>query len=176
MFAWVSDKGPEDDILVFRATMTSLSDTFSPSWSPINMIGRADSNYHYSGYGRSVDLSFTVYATSRDEMKFIYRKLNYLAGYTAPEYKNNSISLIAPWLRVTIGDLFVSTPAIINSLSYTLMDGDTTWEINLEEDPEMKQVPHKITVSMGLDIITNELPEKGGAFYSLGDKNVRNKK
>ena len=170
--AHVGNKTAKDDILVFRATMTSLSDTFSPSWSPINMIGRADSNYHYSGYGRSVDLSFTVYATSRDEMKFIYRKLNYLAGYTAPEYKNNSISLIAPWLRVTIGDLFVSTPAIINSLSYTFMDGDTTWEINLEDDPEMKQVPHKISVSIGLDIITNELPEKGGAFYSLGDKHT----
>ena len=126
-------------------------------------------------YGRSIDMSFTVYATSRDEMKFIYRKLNYLAGYTAPEYKNNSISLVGPWLRVTVGDLFVSVPAIINSLSYTLVDSDTVWEINIEEDKEMKQVPHKISVSIGLDVITNELPEKGGAFYSLGDKHTYDK-
>ena len=173
--AHVGDKDAVDDILVFRATLTSMSDTFSPSWSPVNMIGRADSNYHYSGYGRSIDMSFTVYATSRDEMKFIYRKLNYLAGYTAPEYKNNSISLVGPWLRVTVGDLFVSVPAIINSLSYTLVDSDTVWEINIEEDKEMKQVPHKISVSIGLDVITNELPEKGGAFYSLGDKHTYDK-
>jgi hypothetical protein len=173
--AHIGDKDAIDDVIVFRSTLTSFSDTFSPSWAPVSILGRADTNFHYSGYARSVDLGFTVYATSRDEVKFIFRKLNALAGYTAPEYKNNSISLVAPWLRVTVGDLFVSTPAIINSLSYTMVDSDTTWEINLEQDPEMKQTPHKITVSMGLDIITNELPEKGGAFYSLGDKNTYDK-
>lgn len=156
-----------DDVIVFRAILSSLSDQFSPSWSPVNILGRADSNYHYGGYSRTVDVGFTVYATDRDELKFIYRKLNALAGYTAPEYTTDSFALKGPWIRVTIGDYFISQPAIIDSLSYTFVDGDTTWEINIEEDPEMKQVTHKIDVSMGLNMITDYLPQKGGKFYTF---------
>jgi hypothetical protein len=76
---------------------------------------------------------------------------------------------------MTLGDLFVSTPVILNSVSYQFVDADTTWEINFEEDPEMKQVPHKVTVTLGFHVITNELPQKGGAMYSLSDKDTYDK-
>lgn len=158
-----------DDVIVFRAILTGFSDTFSPSWSPINMIGRADQNYHYGGYGRSIDVSFTVYATDRDELKYIYRKINALAGYTAPEYTADSFALKGPWLRITLGDYFISQPVIIDSLSYTFVDSDTTWEINIEDDPYIKQVTHKIDVSLGLTMITDYLPQKGGSFYTFTD-------
>lgn len=156
-----------DDAIVFRAIIDTFSDTFSPSWQPVQMIGRADPNYHYSAYSRDVSFSFTVYATDRDEMKPIWRKLNALAGYTAPTYNANSISLEAPWIRFTLGDVFYQQPAIITSLTYTLHDTDTTWEINVEQDEAMMQAPKKISVTMNLTIVTNELPQKQGKFYSL---------
>jgi hypothetical protein len=156
-----------DDVIVFRSTLTGFTDQFSPSWSPVNILGRPDPNYHYSGYTRNIDVSFVVYATDRDEMKYIYRKLNALAGYCAPEYTADSFALKAPWLRITIGDLLVSQPVIIDSLSYTFVDSDSTWEINIEEDSEMMQAPHKIDVSLGLTLITDYLPQKGGAMYTL---------
>lgn len=160
----------EDDIIAFRATLDSLSDSHNPGWSAISMIGRADPNYVYTGYTRDVSLNFTVYATSRDEMKPIWRKLNALAGYTAPDYGSKTIALKGPWMRITVGDLFYQQPAIITSLSYTLADADTTWEINIEDDPTMMQLPHKVTVQMGFNLITDYLPEKGGRFYSLAKK------
>jgi hypothetical protein len=159
-----------DDAIVFRATIDSVTDTFSPSWTPVTMIGRADPNYHYTSYSRSVSINFIVYATDRDEMKPIWRKLNALAGYTAPTYNGNDISLEGPWIRFTLGDLFFQQAAVINSLTYTLHDGDTTWEINIEDDPEMMQAPKKIAVNMSLNIITNELPQKGGKFYTLAKR------
>ena len=159
--------GLTDDIMVFRAIIDSFSDTHSPSWTPVNMIGRADPNYLYTGYSREVNLSFTVYATSRDEMKPIYRKLNALASYTAPEYSKETIALKSPWLRMTIGDLLVQQPVLINSLSYTMIDADTTWEINIEDDPTMMQAPHKVTVSLGLYVLTDYLPQKNGKMYTL---------
>lgn len=157
----------KDNIMVFRAAITSLTDSFNPSWNPVQMIGRADPNFHYTAYSRDITLSFSVYATDRDEMKPIWRKLNALAGYTAPKYSDNTISLEAPWIRMTIGDLFFQQPCIIQSLTYTLHDTDTTWEINIEKDESMMQVPKKIDVNMGLTIITNELPETDGKFYTL---------
>ena len=159
-----------DDVIVFRAIINSLSDTFTPGWSSQTMIGRADPNYHYTGFSRDMNLDFTVYATSRDELKPIYRKLNALAGYTAPEYLKNSIAMRAPWMRMTIGDLFVQQPVILTSLGYTLHDSDTTWEINFEDDPTMMQTPHKIGVSMGITPIMDYLPQKGGKFYTLAKK------
>ena len=166
----MGNKAAIDDVIVFRSTLTGFTDQFSPSWSPVNILGRPDPNYHYSGYTRNIDVNFVVYATDRDEMKYIYRKLNALAGYCAPEYSADSFALKAPWLRITIGDLLVSQPVIIDSLSYTFVDSDTTWEINIEEDKEMMQAPHKIDVSLGLTLITDYLPQKGGAMYTLAKK------
>jgi hypothetical protein len=166
----MGNKEEKDDVIVFRSTLTGFTDQFSPSWSPVNILGRPDPNYHYSGYTRNIDVGFVVYATDRDEMKYIYRKLNALAGYCAPEYSADSFALKAPWLRITIGDLLVSQPVIIDSLSYTFVDSDTTWEINIENDREMMQAPHKIDVSLGLTLITDYLPQKGGSMYTLAKR------
>ena len=157
----------DDDVMVFRALITSLTDTHNPQWNAQQMIGRADPNYHYSAYSRELSLDFTVYASDRDEMKPIWQKLNMLAGYTTPSYRE--VAPKAPWMRITIGDLFVQQPAIINSLSYTLHDSDTTWEINIEQDPWMNQLPHKISVSIGFNLITDYLPQKNGRFYTLNE-------
>jgi len=159
----------EDDIIVFRAVITSLSDTFTPEWAPQNMIGRADPNYIYSGYARSISINFDIYATDRDEMQPIYRKLNALAGYTAPTYDPSSITMEAPWMRLTIGDLFYQQPAIINALSYTYAM-DAPWEINIEDDPNMMQVPMKISVQCGFNLIMDQLPQKGGRFFTLAKR------
>ena len=165
-------KGKEqtDDIMTFRAIITSLTDTFNPQWNPVQMIGRADPAYHYSGYSRDINLDFTVAASDRDELKPIWRKLNYLASYTAPEYNKESIALKGPWMRITIGDFLVQQPVFISSLFFTLVDGETTWDTNIEDDPTRMQVPNKIQVSMGLTVITDYLPRKEGRMYTLAKR------
>ena len=103
-------------------------------------------------------------------MKPIYRKLNALAGYTVPEYGANTIAMKGPWMRMTIGDLLVQQPVVITSLQYTFIDSDTTWEINIEQDSTMMQVPHKVSVQLSLHVITDSLPQKGGRMYSLAKR------
>lgn len=159
-----------DDIIVFRATLGSLSDSFQGNWTPITMIGRADPNYQYTGFNRDVSLDFTVYATDRDELQPIWRKLNALAGYTAPTYLPDSIAMQAPWMRITVGDLFVQQPVLLTTLDYTLHDADTSWEINIENDPTMMEVPFKVTVRCSFTMISDYLPQKGGRFYTLAKK------
>lgn len=156
-----------DDVLVFRAIITSLTDNFNASWNPIKYIGRADPNYTYQGFGRQLDINFTVYASDRDEMKPMYRKLNYLASYTAPSYSDDSLTMEAPWMRITIGDLLVHQPVVLTSCYYTFMDSDTTWETNLVRDPTMMEVPFKVEVNLQFNVITDYLPQKGGRMYTL---------
>jgi hypothetical protein len=73
-------------------------------------------------------------------------------------------------MRLTIGDLFRQTPVVLTSLGYTLHDSDSTWEINVEGDSTMMQVPHKIDVQCSFNVIGNELPQNGGRFYSLAKR------
>lgn len=160
---------PEDDIIVFRAAITGLTDSFTANWSPITIIGRADPNFHYTGFSRDVSLNFDIYATDRDELKPIYRKLNALAGYTAPTYNPTSIAMEGPWMRLTIGDLYRQQPVVLTSLSYTFAV-DAPWEINIEDDPTMMQVPLKIGVQCSFNMISDHLPRKGGRFYTLAKK------
>ena len=160
----------EDDIIVFRAVIGSISDSFNASWNGFQLIGRGDQNFQYGGFTRDISIDFTVYATDRDEVKPIWRKLNALAGYTAPEYTKDNIALVAPWMRITIGDLFNQQAVIVKSVNYTLHSADTTWETNIEQDPQMMQTPHKVDVNLTLTPITDWLPQKGGKFYSLAKR------
>jgi hypothetical protein len=163
-----------DDIIVFRAVIDSISDSFNASWNGFQLIGRGDQNFQYGGFSRDISITFTVYATDRDEVKPIWRKLNALAGYTAPEYTKDNIALVAPWMRITIGDLFNQQAVLVKSVNYTLHSADTTWETNIEQDPEMMQTPHKVDVNMTLTPITDWLPQKGGKFYSLAKRFDKN--
>ncbi len=158
--------GGSDDIIVFRAVLTSLADSFSPSWTDVKMIGRADPNYQYTGYGRSLSLGFDIVITDRDEIKPTWRKLNALAGYCAPKYDPTSIALVGPWMRITLGDLYHQTAVVMTSLSYTY-DLDHSWEINIEGDREMFETPRKISVSCDFNVITDSLPQNNGRFFSL---------
>jgi len=160
----------EDDIIVFRAVIGSISDSFNASWNGFQLIGRGDQNFQYGGFTRDISIDFTVYATDRDEVKPIWRKLNALAGYTAPEYTTDNIALVGPWMRITIGDLFNQQAVLVKSVNYTLHSADTTWETNIEQDPQMMQTPHKVDVNLTLTPITDWLPQKGGKFYSLAKR------
>lgn len=163
----LTERTVEDDIFAFRACNLTVEDSFQASYTSVNMIGRADPNYHHGGFSRDVSVSFTVYATDRDELKPIWRKLNYLASYTAPIYDGNQLGLTAAWMRFTLGDLFVQQPVLLSSVGYSLVDSETPMEINIEKDPQMMQVPHGVKVSLQFYMIGDSLPQKGGRMYTL---------
>ena len=163
------DTDSVDDIITFRAIITNLFDSYNPGYTPVTMVGRADPNYHYTQFSRDMNVDFDIHANDRDELKPIWRKLNALAGYTAPTYDPDTIALIAPYMRITIGDILVQQPILIQNLTFTLADSDTTWDINIEGDKTRMQVSNKISVSLGMTVITDYLPEKGGRFYTLAN-------
>ena len=158
--------------MVFRCTINGFSDTFSPGWEQINILGRPEGAYLYNSFERTISFNFTVAAQSRSEMIPIWRKLNYLATYTMPSYDSSqTVKPSGPFMRITIGDLFYQTPGFINSLSYTVPD-DATWDLG-ENDPDYdnindaKQLPTMIDVSIGFTMVTDYRPQLKGRAYSL---------
>ena len=158
--------GSSDDVMIFRANIQGFSDSFSPDWSPINIMGRADKAYIYTGFDRSISFTFTAAATSREEMKPMWRKLNYLATYTMPDY-NKGGRLLGPFMRLTIGNLFQNTPGFIESLSISIPD-DATWELGaIDTQDDMKQLPMMAEVSVTFKVLADYRPQKNGRAYSL---------
>ena len=170
------------EVIVFRATFDSISDNHNPSWNSVKYMGRADPLYVYQGYEREISFGFTVHIGSRDEMKASWRKLNYLASWTAPEYLKSGL-MRGPMVRLNIGHLYRKMPGYISSLSYTFDNSQTTWETaKLPEDmnlsnsqtgarsrPGVLQLPKHIQVSVSFVPVGVYRPEFRGIMYSLYD-------
>lgn len=177
------------EAIVFRATFDSIQDTHSPKWNSVKYMGRGDPLYTYDGYERSISFGFTVHIGSRDEMKASWRKLNYLASWTAPDYTTAGL-IRGPVIRLNIGHLYRKMPGFISSLSYTFDNVGGTWETaKLPEDksqtvrtadndatpnvllssPGVLQLPKTVQVSVGFTPFGVYRPEYNGVMYSLYD-------
>ncbi len=177
------------EVIVFRATFDNIQDTHSPKWNAVKYMGRGDPLYTYDGYERSISFGFTVHIGSRDEMKASWRKLNYLASWTAPDYTSAGL-IRGPVIRLNIGHLYRKMPGFISSLSYTFDNVGGVWETaKLPEDksqtvrtanndatpnvllssPGVLQLPKTIQVSVGFTPFGVYRPEYNGVMYSLYD-------
>jgi hypothetical protein len=157
------DAPGSDEIIPFRATVSNISDNFSPSWNPVTVMGRPDSPAIYSTFQRSVSFDFMVAATSREELVPMWRKLNYLATCTMPLYSGGGRPQ-GPITRLTIGDMYSDMPGYISSLTIGVNE-EATWDISSEGNG--KQLPTIVDVSVTFDVIHDYRPQKGGRAYSI---------
>ena len=147
----------------FRAFIDSFNDAYKAAWNPVKYVGRGEDLYNYSGFGRSVNMSFTCYAQSKAELIPMYSKLNYLASTLAPDYTEAGF-MRGNIVKLTIGGYLFEQPGIITSLTYTIPQ-ESTWEIAINNeglaDPTVKELPHMIKVTgMSFIPIHTFLPQK----------------
>ena len=94
----------------------------------------------------------------------LYRKLNFLASNTAPEYNKTSGRIMTPYMRVTIGSYLNRVPGVINSIGIKWQK-DYPFEISLDSpengmDSHMLVLPHVLDVNVSFTPIHNFLPQK----------------
>lgn len=168
-----TDNPNESTFMAFRAYLTSLSDSSSPKWNPINYIGRGEDFYTYTGFSRKINIGFKVAALSAKEMEPMYQKLNYLMSNTMPDYSNAGL-MRGPFMRMTVGNWIDSQPGIINDLTYTV-NNDSPWEIAINEPlsggSKELVLPHIVEVTMtftpiGTQYQKNNLVSKKSAQQS----------
>tara|TARA_R110001583_G_scaffold141597_2_gene293810 strand:+ start:9178 stop:11319 length:2142 start_codon:yes stop_codon:yes gene_type:complete len=154
--------------MVFRATFGSITDNLKPEWSPTSYMGRPDPVYVYGGYSRDISFEFKVYSDTRENMNPMWQKLNKLASYTTPMFdsKNRAAS---PIMRLTLGDYIVNQAGFLSSLTLST-DAGTPWEINIEKDDNMFELPKIINVSVNYTIINEKLPQRTAWFF--GDESL----
>ncbi len=155
-----NDKTDTTTATFFRAFLTGYSDSHNAEWSPSRYTGRGENFYTYQGFDRTVNFNFKVAAQSKQEMKFIYKKLNYLLSTLYPDY-NTAGFMRGNITKLTIGDLFVRTPGILESLQLSV-DDQYAWEIAMgDESKDMLETPQIMDVGVQFKPILNVLPRTG---------------
>lgn len=168
----------------FRSTITGLTETFSPSWDSAKFIGSAFNFYTYGGIERSVSFNFKVYSLSVREHIAAWQRLNFLTGLTYPGFTAAN-AIIAPFMEITIGDMYKNKPGFIESLSYTI-DDNTGWQINqtnknqkyvlskngetlttAEEDTTNYVLPMVVDVAITIKFVESKSTTSGKKFYNF---------
>ncbi len=115
----------------FRAFLTGYSDSHEGQWDSKRYAGRGENFYTYQGFDRTVSFNFKVAAQSKQEMAPLYKKLNFLLSTLYPDYSDEGF-MRGNIVRLTLGDLFVKQPGILQSLNLTVAD-EYPWEIAFQE-------------------------------------------
>jgi hypothetical protein len=112
----------------FRATLSGLTETTTPTWDSAKFIGSPFPYWTYTGIERSVSFNFKVYSTTPLQHISAWQRLNFLTSLAYPQGYNKGIAVMAPFLRITIGNLYKNKECFISQLSYTV-DDTGTWEV-----------------------------------------------
>ena len=152
--------------LVFPAHLGTITDTVTPNWTPEKYIGRPDSVHLYGGADRSVSFDFKVAAFTKQEIPIIQEKMNYLMGLGYPTFKSvmagdDESRPVAPYIALTIGDLFNNTPGYFSSIAITIEE-NSTWELD-----ENFQIPQVFSVSVEFVHVGKYLPQTIGKHYEV---------
>ena len=149
--------------IVFRALLSGITDTFTPEYASERYIGRPDNVYVYLGTQREVSFTFDIYPKSDQELVRLWEKMNYLAGLTYPSWAGaagGGAGMVAPFCKLTIGDMFKDTSGYISGLTYTVQDNGT-WET------VWAKLPKYIQASCTFVYIGDRLPSSSQKHYEV---------
>lgn len=169
-FEVITPDSPSIKYLYFRAYLDSLSDDYNGTWTGTKYIGRGEDMFNYTGFSRNISLSFKIAASTREEMKPLYRKIVYLASTTAPTYGKAPTNFMRGTLvNLTVGSYIVETPGFLENVSYN-WNVNYPWEIAMQNpeinvDDDMQEVPQILDCSVSFRPIHTFVPETGLKHY-----------
>jgi len=154
-------------MVVFRGTITGLSEQFSPSWDSSRFIGSPFNFYTYQSIERTVQFSFKVFSLTKDEHRICWQKLAHLSSLCYPQnYTDAGNAVTAPFLKFTMGDMFRDKECFIENMSYNI-DDNYPWEIGLNDKSlQNYRLPTIVEVTMTLKFIE----AKSNTYNTVFDK------
>ena len=158
-FEAVNTENPtQSDYIVFKAFLDSFNDNYNAEHNSFNYNGRGETFYTYNGFTRNIDFSFKIAAQSKNELKPLYQKLNYLLSNTAPDYSKVG-RMRTPFIKLTVGDWCSRLPGVLNSIGLTWQK-DYSWDIGTGDNTSVLILPHILDVNCSFTPIHQFMPEK----------------
>ena len=167
-----TDDFENPNFIIFRAFIDQFDDKFSADHTSYKYNGRGEKFYIYNSFDRKISLNFKIAAQTRHEMRPLYRKLNYLAAQTAPNYGAVQGRIRTPFMRLTVGDYFKRIPGLLTSVNIS-WNKEYPWEIKNHKklDKDMKVLPHILDVSISFQPIHSFTPNNaiGTPYIGIDD-------
>lgn len=116
----------------FPINLESYDDTYNGNWESTQYVGRAENFYGYTGFTRSINFGFKVVALHPRDLLELYRRLNRLAGATAPSYTQDGLFMRGTLSCITIGDLLVEQFGFISNIKISWQK-DYLWVPGVDE-------------------------------------------
>lgn len=110
----------------FRALLTGITETVSPSWNTNKMLGNPFPFYTYSQIERSTAFQLKIATFNETELKLNWERIEQLTKMTYPNI-NKSKLVNPPIIDFRLGDIYYNKIGFIENLTYTIPD-NSVWE------------------------------------------------
>jgi hypothetical protein len=156
---WMKKIGTTKPIM-FRALISGLTETVSPSWSTSKFAGNPYNFYTFDSIERSTSFNLKMYCNNSAELAINWEKITKITQMTYPsvgaQYAN------APIMQFRIGDIYNNKTGFIDSLTYTIPD-DSNWET----DGDSGWLPKIIDVAISIKFIESVGAEDRPYDYTI---------
>lgn len=161
VFEAIENNDPKQSWAIFFRAMLNggITDNHQASINSFKYLGRGEDFYTYQGVSRAISFAFRIPVSSKEELKPIYTKLNHLISQCYPDYSQTFGIMRAPVVRITIGDYFYRLAGMLESVNVTV-DDTYSWEINYENDKDLRQLPQIINVQCTFKPIHDFVPRR----------------
>jgi len=153
----------DNKFIYFRGFVTGIVENVSPSFTPVNYIGRSEPVYVYERAERDLSFNLRVYPNNNTEFTIMYDKIDKLTSLAYPNYlSEDGLTRMQPpfteLYMAHIGDRNTGQFGFIKSISYTVNEsGD--WDA-------LTAKPRLFDIALSYQILSKKPPGLGDRFYS----------
>jgi hypothetical protein len=154
----------------FRATLTSIAETFSPNWESKQFAGNPLPFYSYGHVERALTVNFKVFSESENEHSAMWKRLSELGRLAYPQrYSGTALKATAPFIKITIGDMYIDKLGFIESLVYNVPD-NAPWEIGMNGgNSDTYKAPMVIEVELTYKFLLGPQNIQESTLYDFGN-------
>ena len=176
----IKDLRTNGSFVYFRGFVTGITENVSPSFTPVNYIGRSEPVYMYERAERDISFNIRVYPNNETEFETMYEKIEYLTSLAYPNYQgefdkvgigaaavlveNKSVLRMQPpfteLYMAHIGTSQKGQFGFIKSISYTV-PGEGDWDAYSAR-------PRLFDIAISYQILNKKPPQMGDQFYGKG--------
>ena len=152
--------------IAFKSYITSLSDSWSPTYTDIKYVGRQDTLKVFNGVTRNISLGFKIPSDSDASHRLMYSRLQSLIrASVVGDYVKGKPYIVGPMMKITVGNYVRDTPCVVTTLKIDTNPSEYPWEIS-----PGRQLPQFLYVAMDFFILgdnNGNTIKKGGTFISI---------
>lgn len=131
--------------VVFKAYLTSFSDSFSTSWNDVQYVGRQETLKQFKGVTRGISFGLSVPSFSKVDLPINMAKIQKAINITSIATVRDGY-LYGPLCRLTLGGFFKNVYCVFNSFKIDFDPAESTWDI-------ITGLPQLLKISMDASIL-----------------------